>query len=103
MFILSEQWYITRTGSASVGSGLRYNYLKNTSRTSTFSNESSLDSNTTCLYCKVRVVRTKVSCKMAGVTFDFHYRYHYLALTWFACKWLVVSNPGLHVVASGDG
>jgi hypothetical protein len=45
-----------------------------------------------CLYCKVRVVRTKVWCKMAGVTFDFHYRYHYLALTWFACKWLVVSN-----------
>jgi hypothetical protein len=25
---------------------------------------------------------------MAGVTFDFHY----LALTWFAYKWLVVSN-----------
>jgi hypothetical protein len=45
-----------------------------------------------CLYCKIRVVRTKVWCKMAGVTFDFHYRYHYLALTWFACKWLVVSN-----------
>jgi hypothetical protein len=46
----------------------------------------------TCLYCKIRVVRTKVWCKMAGVTFDFHDRYHYLALTWFACKWLVVSN-----------
>jgi hypothetical protein len=29
---------------------------------------------------------------MAGVTFDFHYRYHYLSLFWFACKWLVVSN-----------
>ena len=27
-----------------------------------------------CLYCyKVRVVRTKVWCKMAGVTFEFHY------------------------------
>jgi hypothetical protein len=23
---------------------------------------------------------------MAGVTFDFHRRYHYLALTWFACS-----------------
>ena len=39
-----------------------------------------------CLYCKIRVVRTKVWCKMTGVTFDFHYRYHYLALTWFACN-----------------
>ncbi len=22
--------------------------------------------------------------------FQFHYHHHYLALTWFACKWLVV-------------
>jgi hypothetical protein len=22
--------------------------------------------------------------------FDIHYYHHYLALTWFACKWLVV-------------
>ena len=22
--------------------------------------------------------------------FDFHYHHHHLAMTWFACKWLVV-------------
>jgi hypothetical protein len=37
-----------------------------------------------CLYCKVRIVRIDVWCKMAGVTFDLHYHYHYVALTWFA-------------------
>jgi hypothetical protein len=31
---------------------------------------------------------------MAGVTFDFHDRYHYLALTWFACKWFLTSGGG---------
>jgi hypothetical protein len=24
------------------------------------------------------------------IGFDFHCHHHYLALTWFACKWLVV-------------